>query len=322
MILRKFKLLNFFLFILVALLIVTPVFASDVINTESCTNPKSSKTLSYYSDDDLLKFISEVNRTNVIIDNGFYVRKLRTFIDNNSFSDSVIGPNGYYANFGTINRFVETPLASFGYYNVSPGVKLCRVYDDELRQWNTEHQYFRNFAYNFNESDKIISRSENKGILTIVVTGEYTGVWNTMYEDYKVPVPEKIDSTYSIYTLDIASGLILTEEIYIIIDGVKSLLSTAVTEYYKKQPYIDKVKFLYDEVCGGNTHTIKIIVGHDTEREKRYQLTANEGSYLDPWIMDVNGQYAYYLDPEYTTPCPTDSNGYIPYDSDKVIYMK
>jgi len=93
-------------------------------------------------------------------------------------------------------------------------------------------------------------------------------------------------------------------------------------EYHTEQPLVKEVDALYEDICGGNTHTIRIVVGQGTEREKFYGITANEDAFLDVWIRDKNREYKCYLDPECTVECPTSEDGLVPFDSNKVLYMK
>lgn len=62
-------------------------------------------------------------------------------------------------------------------------------------------------------------------------------------------------------------------------------------------------------------------MGAGTEREKEYVVAANEESILDYWILDADDTYTIYEDSEYTTTYEPE-DGFIPFDTDKTLYMK
>jgi len=299
-----------------------PTLADTVFNLEAAVNPANTLTLSNLSDEELLEYLKKVNDFSEILDSGVYIRQLETRYED-SVTDCVLGPNGLQVSFSNLPyKFVENPISGYGYRPYSNDVKSFIVFDDELSQWKIEHQNFRADNFELEEGEHITARREQDGILYLSTEMEYIGGFDGDFKEAQVePIPYGTQMYFN-STFDIATGVLLTNQAFMKKNGQFVNADNRVYEYHSEMPKKDAVDALHEEVCGGKTHTIGIIVGQGTEREKYYVATANEDAFLDPWIRDKDRKYKFYLDSEFTVECPTNEYGYIPFDSDKIIYMK
>lgn len=300
---------------------IKPVLADTVFDYGKAVNKANTLTLSNLSDEELLEYLRDVNDFSKIIDSGIYIREISTAYED-IHSDMVLGPNGYQTCFTTTYNFGVDSINAYGYRPYSPDVKSVIVFDEQLRQWTEDHQSFRNDNFELEEGETITARREQDGILYLSTVLPYIGGFDGLFADLKAePIPHGT-LIYFESKFDIATGVLLSNQAFKEKDGQLVNVYYRVYEYHKEAPLVDKVNALHEDSFGGKTHTIGIIVGQGTEREKVYITTANESAFLDVWIRDVNGKYSVYLDPEYTIECPQTEYGYIPFDSDKVLYMK
>jgi len=305
-------------------------FAATVIACVSlCANVNAATTIKYdpqMTDDELKKAITECNNVTEHVNEGGYYRDVRVQgIENKNCIDSIVGSNSFMirtTDWG--DDFVDTRLASFGYFKPHPGKKIVRIYDDELWNysassrvagcWDEENNPYEYYTERYLENGTLYvrSRTTGKGIPMDVLETDGVDVSRKIdYVEYLREFdPETLKARKNIECVKYADE---NEIIPYMCNTVEFC-----TEFPRKEKYDQ----LYNDVFGGETHTIKLIAKIGTEDEREYSIAANKDSYLDYWVRSSDRSYNTYVDPECTIPAEVDEKGLVKFDSDKVLYMK
>lgn len=96
--------------------------------------------------------------------------------------------------------------------------------------------------------------------------------------------------------IDAQSYRIVQQDLVALKGNQEIMYLTGNMEFHENNPVENRIKELHEEYYGGETHTITIIVGKGTNREKIYFISANKKTYLTCMIKDVNENNILYLD--------------------------
>lgn len=293
--------------------------SADVINTDTMSNGISVLTM---TDDELKHALVANNKTSEMLEAGEFVTRVSWFNENVSTYE-VAGPFGYYdcmMGLGEDN-YIVTPLADFGYFNYAESKKLVRLHDEILYKFICMERDIEKDKIKYDPNEVILDKVINNNYLLVV--SQYPYSFKNMDQatldlrGYSRSDKVEYAVEYSVY--DVNTLRLLTSTKHVCIDGQMRLFSAEKYEYSRIQPDLERVMKLYNEVCGGKTHTITVIVGKGTSHEESYVITANEESELDLWVLDSNNTYNIYADEGYKNQI-TDT--YIKFDSDKILFMK
>jgi len=306
------------------------VLAATVIASVSlCINVNAATTMKYdpqMTDDELKRAIAASNQVSETLNEGGYYREVRwQGIDEINYMDTVIGPNYYEmkeADWG--DNLIYTRLASYGYFCYIPGKKVIRLYDDEMWQYSINHRVTGSYDEEYNPYEKYTERYMNNGMLytRARITGK--GIPMDVLKTDGVDVSRKIDFMEVFREIDPDTLRVRKNIEYVKYADEKELIPymSSVVEHCTENPRKDAESKLYNDVFGGERHTIKIISKSGTEDEKQYSIAANKDTYLEVWIRNSDRSYTTYVDPGCTIPVVEDEDGLIKFDSDKVLYMK
>lgn len=237
----------------------------------------------------------------------------------------VNGPNNYRLSRDDLAFYVNDGDISYGYFSYAPEDKLYRVFDEELLAWRIENENFSDRAFIVSSTETVSSREEKEGKLYLETTYMDDGVEADYFKNFGIEIPEN-EYMFGQSVYDFSISKLVSGCKYFIKDGEKVYLDKIKRSFSKDLP--EDAKALQNElenlIMGSDDkHTITIIVGKGTDREKEYTVTANSDVFLDAWIRDIDGRYDIYSDAEYTKIFKDDEDtSFIPFDEDRVLYMK
>jgi len=302
--------------------------ATVVASLSLCANVNAATTIKYdpqMTDDELRKAIVECNQISEMLSEGMFVKEVRIQgIETLNYIENVWGPNYYtyrITDWGDI--FVDTQLASYGYFHQSGGKKVVRLYDDELWQFFKSHLTTGSRDEEYNPYEYYTERYMKNGMLYTRARITGNGIPMDVLKTDGVDVTRKIDYMEVLREFDPETLRIRKNIESVKYSDENDLIQFmgCTVEYFTEFPSKEKESKLYDEIFGGERHTIKIITNVGTENEREYSIAANKDTYLDYWIRNSNRKYTSYLDPACTIPVELDEDGLLKFDSDKVLYM-
>lgn len=279
-----------------------------------------------WSDKELLMTINEVNQDKQFVDEGYY----KGMNVNNLYQipySYCFGPDDTYYTSDSkhTEEYVVEPNESCGiikygksaYIGDAKAVTICEEqFVDAVK--NTDYLADGDVL---TEGEVVISKKVENGILELET---HSPAQEEKFEEYQrlgIDMTKPIGYIQSIATYDADSMILIEGKLSAFQEGDYFNYQIFTNVYGKTNPFDEDIKRIKEDTLGGVTHTIKIIVGAGTEREKEYVVTANEDAILDYWILDADDTYTIYEDPDYTVYYESE-DGFIPFDTDKILYMK
>ena len=307
--------------VLFAMLVLTSICLTACGSVDS--NSKYNKKM---SDDELKKAIVECNKNSEIIQNGEYIKvEQKIGAEGERECEVTTGPDGYFAMFSNWGDYnVTSDRVSYGYYSFLSDVKIVRVYDDELWQYNVESRILGDFDEVYRADEEYLERELKDGKVCIKARYQVNETDKEALMAYGVDVGREIEYIESYRELDADTLRIcsLTEAVKYADESEPVVYTNASREYSKENPCKEKEDKLYNEIFGDKTHTIKITARVGTEDEKEYEIAAADDVSLDYWIKDSQGEYDVFEDSDCTVPVRLDENDLIKFESDKTLFMK
>lgn len=303
--------------------------ATAIVSVSLPATVNAATTIKYdpqMTDKELMMSIEASNQVSEVLNEGGFYREVRVQgIDKINHIENVIGANHYVyrvTDWGDV--FVDTRLASYGYFAPFPGKKIVRLYDDELWEYSTNSRAVGSWDEVYNPYEYYTERYLKNGMLytRARITGK--GIPMDILKADGVDVSRKIDYIEVFREIDPDTLRVRKNIEYVKYADENELIMYmgAFHEYYDKYPCKEEESKLFDEIFGGERHTIKIIAKVGTPDQQEYAIAANKDSYLDYWIRSSDHKYNIYADSACTIPAELDEDGLIKFDSDKILYMK
>lgn len=279
-----------------------------------------------WTDQELLLAINRVNQDKQFVDEGYYKGMNINCLYSTSYS-YCFGPDDtfYSSDFEHTEEYVVEPdescgIIRYGNYSAEGHEKMVTICEEQFVAAVKNSDYLSD-GDELIEGEVVISRKVENGILELETHSPAQEEKFEEYQRFGIDMTKPIDYIQSIATYDADSMILIEGKLSAFQEGEGFDYQIFTDVYGKTNPFEEDIKKLKENITGGVTHTIKIIVGADTEREKEYVVTANEESILDYWILDADDTYTIYEDSEYTTTYEPE-DGFIPFDTDKTLYMK
>ncbi|MCR5055245.1 MAG: hypothetical protein K6A69_10430 [Lachnospiraceae bacterium] len=224
----------------------------------------------------------------------------------------------YYSadRFGDIardNTFIDDKGDVYGYM----GKKNCMYHvlfvDDSYETYIQKNRL--NNAYEYDDSEKILSFKEQDGLWVIETNMDVTSetAVNTLTSGID---PEMVDSFFTVYTVEPATLEILKVDSYIVRRGKKTL-DTEIILNRNCDEYFPDPKII-DGVFGGDQCTCTVITDAGTPMEKAYTQTVAKGNCIVVYGGDNFSDKTIYLDPA----CTIKVEPYEILTKDVVYYLK